>query len=216
MEITVEKNPFLEAIAFECIHSKISQLVYTDWLLDLISLKAAAPVQYTDEIQKSIRDLLRFGGYKPAGRGKPSSEYLQKTVESSNLPRINPVIDIGNLVSYHSGIPISVVDRSRIDAPFHIRIGREGEKYVFNSTGQEIDLKELLCFCDNAGPCANPVKDSMRSKVTGDTCYTINILWGTKSLNSQIEKALRWYKELLSRLDCGCEIKPVNVTGQSL
>lgn len=216
MEITVEKNPFLEVIAFECIHSKkISQLVYTEWLSDLISLKSVAPVQYSDEIRKSIRDLLRFGGYKPAGRGKPSSEYLQKTVESSSLPKIDPIIDIGNIVSYHSGIPISIVDRSRIETPFQIRIGREGEKYVFNSTGQEIDLKGLLCFCDNTGPCANPVKDSMRSKVTSDTYYTINLLWGAKSLKGQCEKALHWYNELLSRLDDGCEIKLVKITGQS-
>src|SRR4051812_34943377 len=35
----------------------------------------------TDPVKTAVRDLLRVGGYKPAGRGKPASEYLAQSAE---------------------------------------------------------------------------------------------------------------------------------------
>jgi hypothetical protein len=45
-----------------------------------------------------------------------------------------------------------------------------GEKFVFNSAGQEIDLKHLICLCGTIygaenRPAGTPVKDSLTAKV---------------------------------------------------
>lgn len=207
MIVTIETHPILNAVIFETAFSRnASQLCYPDLLNDILMGNANVPLTNTDEINRSIRDLLRFGGYKPAGRGKPSSEYLQRVVLENGLPKINPVVDVGNIISYYSGLPVSVVDRDRVKDPFGIRIGKENEKYIFNSAGQEIDLKGLLCFTDIDGPCANPVKDSMRSKISGESVATITVLWGTRDLLEQVKKSFDWYVDLLRVIDSGCGV----------
>ncbi len=212
MELTIETHSLLNVYIFETVFSKsTAQIEYPKWLNDLFFIKAPAPVISNEVIRKSIRDLLRYGGYKPSGRAKPASEYLQKTVLEQGFPRINPIVDIGNLVSFHSGIPLSVIDLDMIKEPFRIRIGLENESYIFNSYGQEIDLKGLLCFCDAAGPCASPVKDSMRSKTNKESSRTITILWGAKLIDDQLKKSFQWYSDLLYQLDNKCSVTLLRV-----
>jgi DNA/RNA-binding domain of Phe-tRNA-synthetase-like protein len=203
--VNVETHPILNVVIFETQFSlNVEQISYPDLLLDILFGNADVPLTNTDEIQKSIRDLLRYGGYKPAGRGKPSSEYLQRTVLEKGFPKINPIVDVGNIISHYSGLPVSVIDRDRVNGPFGIRIGKENEKYIFNSSGQEIDLKGLLCFTDIDGPCATPVKDSIRSKISAKSVATITVLWGTRDLLEQVKKTFDWYVDLLSVIDSGC------------
>src|SRR5690606_7710589 len=61
-------------------------------------------------VQPAIRAMLRHAGYKPSGRGKPASEYLRGAAAEGGLAAINLAVDLGNVVSLHSGLPISVVD----------------------------------------------------------------------------------------------------------
>ena len=98
--------------------------------------------------------MLRVGGYKPTGRGKPASEYLVRAATEGVLGSINIAVDICNGVSLHSGFPISIVDLGRAREPFRIEIASEGAKFVFNASGQEIDLGGLVCLFDAEGPCA--------------------------------------------------------------
>src|SRR5690606_13049161 len=134
------------------------------------------------------------GGYKPTGRGKPASEYLQR---SETLPAINVAVDACNLVSYRSGIPISVVDLDLGTAPWTLAVVEEDVAYVFNRSGQEIGLRGLLCLHDAAGPCANGVKDSMRTKTRDATTRTLSILWGAVSLRDVTEATFEAYRALL-------------------
>lgn len=207
VKLTIEAHSLLNVYMFKTVFSKNTALnEYPEWLNNLFFHKSPAPVIANEVIRKSIRDLLRYGGYKPAGRAKPASEYLQKTVQEQGFPKINPIVDIGNIVSFHSGIPLSVIDLDLIKEPFTIRLGMENENYIFNSSGQKIDLKGLLCFCDVAGPCANPVKDSMRSKTNKETLHTITILWGTKLIDDQLKESFKWYSDLLYQLDNKCSV----------
>src|SRR5687768_10323822 len=75
---------------------------------------AATPLPRPDDMVRGrIRDLLRAGGFKPTGRSKPSSEYLLRAAAEGKWPAVNVAVDVGNVVSLHSGIPISVVDLDR-------------------------------------------------------------------------------------------------------
>ncbi|CAN0561688.1 unnamed protein product, partial [Laminaria digitata] len=114
------------------------------------------------ELTRTVRDLFRHGKYKPTGRGKPASEYLVKAACEDRFPRINNLVDINNLISLESGLPISLVDLGRAGtSQFSLRHGREGESYVFNAGGQVIGLQDLIVVArlpaDEA--CANAVKD---------------------------------------------------------
>lgn len=158
---------------------------------------ASAPVERSEDVRKAVRALLREGGHKPSGRGKPSSEYLVRAVDEGTLPSINLAVDVCNLVSWQSGLPMSVVDLARAQEPLAVRLGGDGDEYVFNASGQTIRLAGLLCLWDAAGPCANAVKDSHRTKTSEATTLTCTVIWGPASHAEQVERAAAWSIELL-------------------
>jgi len=96
-----------------------------------------------------VRGLLRRGGFKPSGRNKPASEYLAQAAREGRFPRINNLVDVNNLISLESGLPISLLDLAAVGERAEIRYGAPGEKYVFNSGGQEIELAGLICVLLN-------------------------------------------------------------------
>jgi len=96
---------------------------------------------------KAVRDMLRNGRYKPAGRAKPSSEYLFAAALDDSFPRLNPFVDAVNLASLKYMYPMSIFDADKAGHALLCRLGAPGEHYVFNSSGQEIDLEDLVCLC---------------------------------------------------------------------
>jgi DNA/RNA-binding domain of Phe-tRNA-synthetase-like protein len=198
--LTIEPHPLLVAAAFETeLDRPLGEIPSPDWLLALHRDDAGAPVKRSEELRAAVRDLLRHGGYKPTGRGKPSSEYLVRAASEEGLPRINLAVDACNAASLHSGLPISVIDLDRAKPPLRIAIAPEGTSYVFNASGQTIDVGGLLCLFDAEGPCANAVKDAQRTKTSPETRRTLSVIWGTKPFDAQVARAAAWYRELLER-----------------
>jgi len=144
---------------------------------EMLSSRAAGLSGSEDAWRQQVRDILRNGKYKPTGRGKPASEYLLRAASEGGFPRINALVDICNYISLSSLLPISIWDLDRAGSSRYVlRLGFEGESYVFNDAGQSIDLKDLLvgCAVDDAHPdglaVVNPVKDSMVTKTSEATC----------------------------------------------
>ena len=154
-----------------------------------------------DTIKAAVRNLLRLGGFKPTGRSKPASEYLEKAFQEGYLNPINAAVDVCNAVSLHSGLPISVIDLDLAQAPYQVKIVPEKVSYVFNPSGQELDLQGLVCFWDAQGPCGSPVKDSQRSKTHSETRRTLILIWGSREIPARVDAAEKLYRELLQ--DCG-------------
>lgn len=96
-------------------------------------------------------------------------EYLVRAVEKGGLPPINLAVDACKLVSFESGLPMSVVGLDKAASPFVVRLGEASSSYVLNVSEQEIRLDGLLCLWDAEGPCANAVKDSRRTKTSAAT-----------------------------------------------
>ena len=204
--LTQDPHPLLDAVAFEThFPAPLCALPSPEGLRALLQPGAVAPLSAEDTVRGAVRELLRHGGYKPTGRGKPASEYLVRAAADGTLGSINAAVDACNAVSLHSGLPISVVDTGRARAPWRLALAPEGATYVFNASGQEIDLGGLLCLFDAEGPCANAVKDSQRTKTHADTRHTLTVLWGTRALPGRAERAWTWYRELLERLGASVE-----------
>ncbi len=174
-----------------------------------LAADASAPCASSDAIRAAVRDLLRHGGYKPTGRGKPASEYLIRAAGDGALGPINAAVDACNAVSLHSGLPISVVDLERASAPFTLAIAPAGTSYVFNASGQTIDVGGLLCLFDAEGASANAVKDSQRTKTSSATTRTLSVLWAPASLAVEADRALGWYTSLLEEIGARTEIVTV-------
>ncbi len=155
----------------------------------------------TEERRKAVRDLLRHGTYKPTGRGKPASEYLAQAAAEGAFPKINRLVDINNLVSVETQLPISLIDLDLAAAHhFRLRWGREGEQYVFNPSGQVLDLRDLLLLArlPEDLPCATPVKDGQATKTHPGTKRVLGVVYAPASLRAEAEAAARRMADLLA------------------
>src|SRR5437870_7690301 len=151
-------------------------------LTALFNLESPAPLRSDDTVREAVRALLRHGGFRPTGRSKPASEYLIKAVREGLLSSINVAVDACNVVSLHSGLPISVIALDRAREPFRVGVAPAGASYVFNASGQSIDLGGLLCLFDADGPCSNAVKDAQHTKTSPETQRTLSLIWGSVAL----------------------------------
>src|SRR5438874_6601451 len=181
--LSIDPHPLLDLRAFVTVLPRpLGEMASPPELLALLALDAEAPLTSDDAVRESVRALLRYGGFKPTGRSKPASEYLLKAVREGGLASINLAVDVCNIVSLHSGLPISVVDLDRARAPFRVSVAPPGASYVFNASGQTIDLGGLLCLFDGDGPCANAVTDAQRTKTGPESRRLLALVWGTVAL----------------------------------
>jgi DNA/RNA-binding domain of Phe-tRNA-synthetase-like protein len=173
-------------------------------------------------VKDAVRKLLKQGGFKPTGRNKPASEYLAQAAREGRFPRINNLVDVNNLLSLETGLPISLLDLSAFAEQASLRCGRPGEKYVFNSAGQEIDLDGLICVCgqgpgSGSVPLGNPVKDSMLGKLKEGTQSVLGVIYA--SLDCEAGRNIRVHTERFAALlkeFCGaCEVA-THIVGTSV
>jgi len=131
--------------------------------------------------RQRVRKMLRYGKYKPSGRSKPASEFLLRAALHDAFPLVNGPVDVNNAISLRSGLPASIFDAERSGRRLLLRRGRAGEAYVFNPSGQSIDLEDLLVVCRQVDgewvPCGNPVRDSMATKIHASTREVVAVLY---------------------------------------
>lgn len=218
MNIVLSPHPLLDLQAFT-VEIADSLGESPAWLVQLLRLEPAAsdaatdviPLATDDTVRAQVRDVLRVGGFKPTGRSKPASEYLLRAASEGTLGTINPLVDACNVVSLHSGLPISVVDVDSVVGQLRVAIAEAGASYVFNASGQVIDVAGLVCLADGEGPCANAVKDSQRTKTHVETRRAVVVVWGAAAASPRAAQAAAWYRELLGRL--GMRTEKVGLIG---
>jgi DNA/RNA-binding domain of Phe-tRNA-synthetase-like protein len=178
------------------------------FLAELLERVRASGRDFLANARKAaVRDMLRHGAFKPAGRGKPSSEYLLAAALAGEFPLVNGPVDVNNAVSLESGYPASVFDVELSGLELLMRRGKPGEEYPFNPSGQSIDLEDLLCVCrgeDGAWmPCGNPVKDAMATKVNAGTKNVVAVVYAPFSdPPGELEAAAARFSSLLES-HCG-------------
>jgi DNA/RNA-binding domain of Phe-tRNA-synthetase-like protein len=112
-------------------------------------------------------------GYKALGkdpaRYRGSAEaLLRRILSGKNFPQINSVVDIINLVSIESHLPIGLYDLAHVHGNIVFRAGRAGETY--KGIGKyDLNLEDLPVFCDEEGPHGSPTSDSEKTMVTNAT-----------------------------------------------
>lgn len=197
------EHALLDPFVLTCtLPAPLGGLCSNEALLAGLSPEADTPLSTDDEVKGAVRRLLRLGGFKPSGRNKPASEYLIKAAEGGFLGPINVLVDACNVVSLHSGLPISVVDLDRVEGSLSVGIA-EGS-YLFNAAGQELRLDGLICLRDEAGWCANAVKDSQRTKTHEGTTRALYLLWGSRELPGRAAQAGQWLRRLLAEAEVEC------------
>jgi DNA/RNA-binding domain of Phe-tRNA-synthetase-like protein len=107
-------------------------------------------------------------GKDPARYRGSAEALLRRVIAGKGLPRINAVVDIINLVSVESRLPIGLYDLAHVSGDIAFRAGRAGETY--KGIGKyDLNLEGLPVFCDAIGPHGSPTSDSERTMVTSQT-----------------------------------------------
>jgi len=199
MRVAVVAHPLLEPGAFVVRFSApLGSMSTPPPIAALAGPDAVAPLVSSEEVRVAVRALLRHGGYKPSGRGKPASEYLAAALAADRFPSINALVDACNVVSLHAGLPISLVDFDRLSgAALRIDVAPPGTTYVFNASGQTIDASGLVALFDAEGPTGTPVKDAQRTKTSAETRTAIAVVWGTVALPGLTARTTAWFRELV-------------------
>jgi DNA/RNA-binding domain of Phe-tRNA-synthetase-like protein len=172
-------------------------------------VRAAGEGWLPEERKKAVRGFLRHGSYKPAGRAKPSSEYLLAAALDGSFPAVNGPVDANNAVSLEFGYPASVFDLSKVGGDLLLKRGGPGDSYVFNPSGQEIGLEDLLCVWRKGAdgdwlPTGNPVKDAMATKVFAGCSSVIAVIYAPAgSEGRDLEACSERFVSLLLGASCG-------------
>jgi hypothetical protein len=163
-----------------------------------------------EAVKGAVRDLLRRGGFSPSGRNKPCAEYVRGAWEKGQFPRIDAVIDLTNAAALVSGLPTGTLDMDLLAPPLRFRVGPPGARYVFNRSGQELDLAGLLVLTDARGAVGSPIKDPMHAKTTPETRRVLTMVWGTRALPGRAEATMSWLEGAYRTL--GAEVRRLRVS----
>src|SRR6476646_10566648 len=139
-------------------------------------LKLAEP----KAVLESAAIMATRAAYKTLGkdhaRYRGSAEaLLRRVIAGKGLPRINNVVDVINLVSVESRLPVGLYDSANVEGEIVFRAGRAGETY--KGIGKyDLNLEGLPVFCDAVGPHGSPTSDSERTMVTEATKRVVAII----------------------------------------
>ncbi len=114
-------------------------------------------------------------GKDPARYRGSAEALLRRVIAGKGLPRINAVVDIINLVSVESRLPIGLYNLAQVQGDIVFRAGRAGETY--KGIGKyDLNLEGLPVFCDALGPHGSPTSDSERTMVTSETKNVLAVI----------------------------------------
>src|SRR3989475_11503249 len=124
---------------------------------------------------ETVRKAYKSLGKDPARYRGSAEALLRRLVAGKGFPQINAVVDVINLVSVESRLPIGLYDLGHVVGDLVFRAGRAGETY--KGIGKyDLNLEGLPIFCDTVGPHGSPTSDSQRTMVTSTTTQVLAII----------------------------------------
>lgn len=127
-------------------------------------------------------------GKDPARYRGSAEALLRRVIAGKGLPRVNNVVDVINLASVESRLPIGLYDLQQVQGDIVFRAGRAGETY--KGIGKyDLNLESLPIFCDSQGPHGSPTSDSERTMVTETTQEVLGIIisFGSSALGGGVD-----------------------------
>lgn len=114
-------------------------------------------------------------GKDPARYRGSAEALLRRIVAGKGFPQINTVVDVINLVSVESRLPVGLYDAAHVNGGVVFRAGRAGETY--KGIGKyDLNLEGLPLFADDDGPHGSATSDSERTMVTSQTTGILAII----------------------------------------
>jgi DNA/RNA-binding domain of Phe-tRNA-synthetase-like protein len=124
---------------------------------------------------EATRTAYKALGKDPARYRNSAEALLRRVVGGKGLPVINAVVDVINLVSVESRLPVGLYDLGHVVGEIVFRSGRAGETY--KGIGKyDLNLEGLPVFVDTVGPHGSATSDSERTMVTAETREVLAVI----------------------------------------
>ncbi len=108
---------------------------------------------------------------------RPSSEALWRRLRDRNeFPRVNPLVDLTNLLSLKFQICYGLYDLDRVYGPVIIALGEAGDQYL-GIRKEILNFQGKIVLRDEQGAFGNPSADSQRASVSGVSRDVLQILF---------------------------------------
>jgi DNA/RNA-binding domain of Phe-tRNA-synthetase-like protein len=157
-------------------------------------------------VLESAQVLATRAGYKALGkdpaRYRGSAEaLLRRVIAGKGLPQINAVVDVINLVSVESRLPVGLYDLAAVSGDVIFRAGLAGETY--KGIGKyDLNLEGMPLFADSIGPHGSTTSDSERTMVTAATKEIVALIVSFGGAET-LERWARRLAELLALYAAG-------------
>lgn len=155
--------------------------------IKLEDLPSVIQIKYGRELYKAL-------GKAPSKYRTSSEALLRRVLQGKGLYKINNIVEINNLISIKSKLPVGSYNIENLKEPITLTIGKENEKY--KGIGKElINIENLPVLIDALGPFGSPTSDSERAMITKNAKHIAIIIFSFDS--SEIDEYLNLGTNLL-------------------
>lgn len=171
-------------------------------LIDYIKSIHSLDSLKNDRIVRAYRDFFWRIGVDPT-KVRPSSEALVRRALRNAFPKVNPIVDAGNIASAYTMVPIGMYDLDHCKLSLTLRLSSGGE--VFRPIGgAEEKLREgipILVDAKNTVMHIYPHRDSIDTMIRNETSKIIIIAAGVHGVDRDlVKKAIEITMKLLVKI----------------
>lgn len=153
-----------------------------------------------DPVVRAYRNFYWRIGIDPT-KTRPSGEALRRRVARGNpLPRINNIVDAGNIASLITLVPIGIYDSDRLKGDLRLKMS-EGEEFLPIGEDKPFKLPDgipILVDEENKVLHLYPHRDSKLTMINKDTKNILIIGAGVKGVEKDlVKRAVEITKELI-------------------
>jgi DNA/RNA-binding domain of Phe-tRNA-synthetase-like protein len=138
---------------------------------------------------RGLRDFYWRMGIDPT-KVRPSSEALaRRFLTNSNIPKINNVVDAGNIASIETLVPIGIYDADKIVGSVTLRLANSNEEFIDISNARHTLQGKEIVLSDTSGVMhVFPYRDSLRTRVTDQTRKIMIVGCGIPGIEKSLTK----------------------------
>lgn len=166
-EITgLQNGPSTEALR-ALVASAVSQTAASLKLEEISQLPAVA----------GWRKVLKALGTDPSRYRVSSERLLRRIVKGDGLPEVSLIVDLVNVWSAASGLPIGLYDADLLaGTALSFGAGKADERYL-TLAGGELETQGKPVLRDALGPCGSPLTDSARTATHPGTTRCLAVIF---------------------------------------
>lgn len=145
----------------------------------VISRLGSKPLSEVESLA-AWRAAFRTFGVDPTQYRSAAEALLRRLTKKGDIPSINTLVDIGNLVSIRYGLPVAVLDRSGFSAPITVHFADGSEPFRnLNQDAVDYPTPGEVIFTDAAGRgvarrwCWRQSEESGARESTTDIAITV-------------------------------------------